>query len=320
MPRLLHVWLLALASLLAPCPADELPPVEAIEAWAHEQGLLSRSLRLSDSTETGVGVVAAADIPAGALLVRSPAPLCVTAARARADPGVGPLLLRAEATGPAVDDNVAMAAFLMRAVDVPPPELAPWIRALPASFDLPLTWSEPELLQLQASPARLRAEALRRWSRAEYARIFGAWSEPLDFEGSLSRWTWALSAVWSRSFMLGAVEGSWRVLAPVADLLNHASHVEGAGEAEQGSEQGLELGRSTPPAAKMELHARGDSPRHWHSAAGAAGAGGESYESLPLSDEALTLVATREVSAGEEVHILLLQLRDERDRAEIEPR
>jgi len=313
MPRLLHVRLLALASLLAPCPADELPPVEAIEAWAHEQGLLSRSLRLSDSTETGVGVVAAADIAAGAMLVRSPAPLCVTAARARADPGVGPLLLRAEATGPAVDDNVAMAAFLMRAVDVPPPELAPWIRALPASFDLPLTWSEPELLQLQASPARLRAEALRRWSRAEYARIFGAWSEPLDFEGSLSRWTWALSAVWSRSFMLGAVEGSWRVLAPVADLLNHASHAEGAGEAEEGSEQGselgLELGRSTPPAAKMELHARGDSPRHWHSAAGAAGAGGESDESLPLSDEslplsdeALTLVATRKVSAGEEVH------------------
>ena len=93
--------------------------------------------------------------------------------------------------------------------------------------------------------------------------------------------------------------GEGRVLAPVADLLNHASHAEGAGEAEEGSQQGLELGRSTPPAAKMELHARGDSPRHWHSA---AGAGGESDESLPLSDEAFTLVATREVSAGEEVH------------------
>ena len=111
---------------------------------------------------------------------------------------------------------------------------------------------------------RSRAQRLQQWSRAQWRSLFveraDEWRQlrPPLANASYERWTWALCAVWSRSFKLRCAEPTcggaagttgggwrllvpgdcspligdcspqvideWRLLAPGADLLNHGAH------------------------------------------------------------------------------------------------
>ena len=221
--------------------------------------LLSPLLSLAQTTH-GNGVIAVADIHPGDILVRVPASLCITARRARRTPGVAHLL---EATHQ-VEAHVAIAVWLMHAVHVRPPSHVPWLDTLPETFDCTLSWSAAEVAQLQASPSRRRAEAIQQWAGEEWRRIFEpppdvtsrtGWSTPA-FKASRARFDWALCAVWSRSFQYrcgtddcdgdpNASGGVWRVLAPVADLLNHAAPAQST--------------------ARLEIRAHDAMPERWHS-------------------------------------------------------
>ncbi len=183
----------------------------------------------------------------------------VTAERAHRTSGVREFLA---ALDPPAEAHVAIAVWLMRARDHPPEALATWIDALPRHLDCTISWSERELEVLQASRARAQAAAMRAWASAEWARVFGG-SAPRkpDFDISEERWRWALCATWSRSFHVqaacaegaacGESDGMRRVLAPGADLLNHASSADAEG------------GKIGAANARVEVRADAGAPEPW---------------------------------------------------------
>lgn len=281
---------LLLLLALGICQAERRPlPAQAarLQQWAHELELLHQSVRLEETEGRGIGVFTTQPIGAGSILIRTPASMCVTEARAKSEEGGVTVLL--ERVNPPVEAHVAMAVWLMRARDRPPPQLAPWLAALPQAFDCTLEWSEAELQHLHASPARERAEVLRQWSRAEYARIFSTFGPPLDFDASYSRFVWALSAVWSRSFQLESkAGGTWRVLVPVADMLNHVEPV-GINQAE--------------PEAVFRVVADEGKPELWHTTAAREEENKGRRARHINEEEAFALVAARDIPAGNEVHL-----------------
>jgi len=191
---------------------------------------------------------------------------------------------------------VTIALWMMVARASPPPELRAWLAALPTHFDCTLDWSEAELAELQASSARERAGVLQRWAATEWRRIFAS-SRPLPFDTSFAHFQWALCAVWSRSFQMPCAPphchegGVWRVLAPVADLLNQPA---------------LDI----PVGARLEIRAASGAPELWHTTSA------ELIQLQPqlqllrapmndtpveLLDDALLLRAARRLETGEEL-------------------
>ena len=227
-------------------PAPDVPSsLKLLDSWARfETALLSPALRVSpDPSGSGLAVVTKRAVQEGHALVRLPSRggLALTADGAvRALPKL--LNDRLEA-------HVSIAAWLMRLIDAPPARLQTYLRALrsDAEVDCTLRWGEDELARLQTSLARSRARKLQDWADAQWRALFDerrwAWQsmEP-PFNASYDRWTWALCAVWSRSFHLrceeptcdhaaGASGGAWRVFAPGADLLNYGSTLRGTSNA-----------------------------------------------------------------------------------------
>ena len=267
--------------------------------------LLSPLLSLAQ-TAHGTGVVAVTHINPGDILVRVPASLCITARRARRTPGVAHLL-----EGHQVEAHVAIAVWLMHAVHVRPTSHAPWLDALPNAFDCTLSWSKADVAQLQGSPSRRRAEAMQQWAGEEWRRIFEpppdvtsrvGWAAPA-FNATRAQFDWALCAVWSRSFQYrcgtddcdgdpNASGGVWRVLAPIADMLNHAAPAH--------------------PTARLEIRAHDAMPERWHSVDADEPVGAvqhaeahwrreeaEAAEAAEGTEEALLLLASRPMAVGE---------------------
>jgi len=184
--------------------------------WALDRSILSPSLEIAH-TDHGLGLRTRVPVAHGEVLVNASS-LALTAARALAlRPDIADLL------EPHVDvePHVALAVWLMRAVEAPQEFHDPWLRALPRTLDCTLLWSPSELALLQSSAAARKARHAIRWSEEEAARIF-RWTAPVPSE--LAAFRWALCAVWSRSFHVAAEPGAplVRVLAPIADLPNHA--------------------------------------------------------------------------------------------------
>ena len=218
-------------------PAPEQPStLSQLDHWARiESAILSPALEVArDPSGSGFVVMTRRAVREGHALVRMPSRLALTADGAvKALPGL---------LSPNLEAHVSIAAWLMRLIDAPPARMRTYLRTLraEAEVDCTLRWSDDELAQLQTSLARSRAQKLQGWARAQHAALFtdggraaawGALSPPLN--ASYERWTWAVCAVWSRSFHLrcseptcgdaaGTSGGAVRVLVPGADLLNSA--------------------------------------------------------------------------------------------------
>ena len=206
-----------------------------LDSWARiETAILSPALHMApDASGSGFAVVTRRRVREGHVLVRLPSRLALTAEGAVRSM---PQLLNA-----GLEAHVSIAAWLMRLVDAPPPELATYLKSLvsTAEVDCTLRWNDDELSALQTSLAHSRARKLQGWAAEQHRALFverpSAWQHLRPrMNASYERFTWALCAVWSRSFHLrcaeptcgdaaGASGGGWRVLAPGADMLNHAA-------------------------------------------------------------------------------------------------
>ncbi|RLN89786.1 hypothetical protein BBJ28_00010634 [Nothophytophthora sp. Chile5] len=104
---------------------------------------------------------------------------------------------------------------------------APFIASLPREFDLPVFWSDAELLELKGTNVLLLTQMMRR----QLERDFEGIHEPIAAEFpeifaalpklTLDDYTWAMSVIWSRAF--GATKNGkyMHVLCPAMDMFNH---------------------------------------------------------------------------------------------------
>lgn len=196
------------ASLL---PAPHKPSsLSLLDGWARmESGILSPALHVVSDVphKAGLAVLTRRVVREGHALLRMPSRLVLDAEGAlRALPGL---------LSPHDEPHVAIAVWLMRMIDSPPPKLSTYLRSLSsdAEVDCSLRWDEEELALLQSSLARSRAAKLKLWAKAMWRSIFVERSEALErihppLNASYERWSWALCAVWSRSFLLRCAEPS----------------------------------------------------------------------------------------------------------------
>jgi hypothetical protein len=217
---------------------------------------ISPALRL-DSGPYGLSLRAhSRPIEAGEPLVLVPAAQAITAEAVLRDapPDFAPLLSHER------EADTTMAIWLLYAGrNVSRPFEAGYVKALreEADIDCTLLWTEDELSKLQRSRAARRARSLRAWAAEEWRRLASSspWMDsPLQSTVGESNFRWALCAVWSRSFQYSCAEpscggaagssgGLWRVLAPAADLLNHAGE---------------------DANAELQLRAAEGRPERWH--------------------------------------------------------
>ena len=182
------------------------------------------------------------------------ADLAVTAESALRVPSVQELVSRE------TEAHVTIAVWLLHAATSLQNAHGDYARALSeADIDCTLNWRADELSMLQKSRAAGKAHLMQAWAQDEWQKItqrpaFAA--SPIGNSTDLPRFHWALCAVWSRSFQMGCATddcdgaagtsgGVWRVLAPGADLLNHAGF---------------------DASAKLEVRADGAQPEKWGSA------------------------------------------------------
>ena len=218
---------------------DRPSPLSLLDSWARtESYILSPALRVTHSDAypagSGFAIVTRRPMKQGDALLRVPARLTLTADSAvRAMPW----LLSAEQSA-----HVSIAMWLMRLVEAEPASLRPYLRSLrtDAEVDCVLRWTDEEIAELEPwTVAYRRAARLRQWAHRQWQALFTGRpaSQRPAFNVSRPDFDWAMCAVLSRSFSLpcadakscgatagasGADAGSWRVFAPVADLLNHA--------------------------------------------------------------------------------------------------
>ncbi len=95
---------------------------------------------------------------------------------------------------------------------------------LPAAFETPIFWSEEQLAELKGSSVYSVTKKRNQSLAEDYANLFGILSVdfPELFPADLytqAAYIWAISTVWSRSFIFN-VEGSMvPVFVPFADML-----------------------------------------------------------------------------------------------------
>lgn len=104
----------------------------------------------------------------------------------------------------------------------------PWLSALPETFETPLFWSEEELAGLQGSTMLSVVQRRKETMQADYTALFDVlfkeYPQIFTQEGyTLEAFQWALSTVWSRSFVFN-IEGQLvPVIVPFADCFEHGN-------------------------------------------------------------------------------------------------
>ena len=289
-----------------------------MEAWA--AAVLSPNLLVANGAY-GFSVHARSAIEKGDLLVRVPAELAVTAESALRGPTVQALVSRE------TEAHVTIAVWLLHAATLQHAH-GDYSRALSeADIDCTLSWSEAELSLLQQSRAAGKAHHMQAWAQDEWLKItkrpaFAA--SPMGNSSSLPDFRWALCAVWSRSFQMrcasadcdgaaGTSGGVWRVLAPGADLLNHAGdgasavlevRADGAQPEKWGAVNSttvaIDTGGATGGAPAAEASAGADASDAARATAAASWSRGN-LAALADASAALMLRAARRIEAGEEV-------------------
>uniref|UniRef100_A0AAV1V2T7 Rubisco LSMT substrate-binding domain-containing protein n=1 Tax=Peronospora matthiolae TaxID=2874970 RepID=A0AAV1V2T7_9STRA len=104
---------------------------------------------------------------------------------------------------------------------------APFIASLPATFDLPVFWSEAELIELKGTNVLLLTQMMQRQLKRDYQSIhqevtdeFPEIFAPLPTL-TLEDYTWAMAVIWSRAFGVTKDGRYLRLLCPAMDMFNH---------------------------------------------------------------------------------------------------
>ncbi|VUC21996.1 unnamed protein product [Clonostachys rosea] len=202
-----------------------------MDAWLKKSGAVGLSdLDLADFPETGRGVKAQRPFKAGERILTIPANCIWTAKAAYADPILGPVLQSVQPPL-SVEDILALYILFVRSrVDDPAyAERQTHVAMLPSEHTLSMFFTDEELRVCAGSSLYTLTTHLRGRVGDDYkkllTRLFMRHRDlfPLD-KFSFQDYKWALSSVWSRSMDFTIAKGnSVRLMAPFADMLNHAS-------------------------------------------------------------------------------------------------
>lgn len=124
--------------------------------------------------------------------------------------------------------TIIMALHLMNEKLNPNSFYTPWISVLPETFETPLFWGEEDLAKLQGSTILSVVKRRQETMQADYTALFDILfaDYPQIFtreQYTFAAFQWALSTVWSRSFVFN-IEGQLvPVIVPFADCFEHGN-------------------------------------------------------------------------------------------------
>ena len=103
-----------------------------------------------------------------------------------------------------------------------------WISLLPEAFETPLFWGEEDLAGLQGSTILSVVQRRKETMQADYTALFDVlFAEYPELfkpeEYTFEAFRWALSTVWSRSFVFNIESQLVPVIVPFADMFEHAN-------------------------------------------------------------------------------------------------
>ncbi|KAM3431449.1 hypothetical protein NHJ13734_007303 [Beauveria thailandica] len=202
-----------------------------MDAWLNKSGAVGLSgLDLADFPETGRGVKAQRPFKEGDRILTIPANCLWTVNGAYADPLFGPVLQSVQPPL-SVEDTLALYILFVRSRGEDPAyaERQTHVAMLPSEYTLSMYFTDEELRVCAGSSLYTLTTHLRGRVGDDYKKLLTSVFMrhrdlfPLD-KFSFEHYKWALSSIWSRGMDFTISEGnSVRLIAPFADMLNHAS-------------------------------------------------------------------------------------------------
>ena len=124
--------------------------------------------------------------------------------------------------------TIILALHLMNEQLNPDSFFRPWLSALPQTFETPLFWGEEDLAGLQGSTILSVIKRRKETMQSDYDSLFGVlFAEyPQIFtqeQYTFETFRWALSTVWSRSFVFNIDGQLVPVIVPFADCYEHGN-------------------------------------------------------------------------------------------------
>eukprot|EP01043_Picozoa_sp_COSAG02_P008039 COSAG02_NODE_250_length_27076_cov_24.440618_10_plen_326_part_00 len=153
--------------------------------------------------------------------------------------------------------TIILALHLMNEQLNPASFFRPWLSALPQTFETPLFWSEEDLAGLQGSTILSVVKRRMETMQSDYDSLFGVlFAEyPQIFtkeQYTFELFQWALSTVWSRSFVFNIDGQLVPVIVPFADCFEHGN-VESSFSLEE-SEKVFRITLAKPVKAGERVH------------------------------------------------------------------
>jgi len=227
---------------------------ETLLSWAQQAGARTAGLCIDAGPSGERGVFAAGDLHARAEVLAVPRTLVITDADTRERSAAVRAALDAEFTELRVRERPEMQLMLhlvqMMANRAADDSMAPWLDALPASFEtMPLNWpadairallppSSAAVVQAQLDEVAALRSLLSTVAPDTLAAADRMWTEGARPHDPCA---WAYATVRSRAFQITIGGATLAALCPLADLLNHAAgDPKVATNAEWGFEESLD--------------------------------------------------------------------------------
>lgn len=124
--------------------------------------------------------------------------------------------------------TIILALHLMNEQLNPDSFFKPWLSALPQTFETPLFWGEEDLAGLQGSTILSVIKRRKETMQSDYDSLFGVLFAEYPQIFTQEQYTfevfqWALSTVWSRSFVFNIDGQLVPVIVPFADCFEHGN-------------------------------------------------------------------------------------------------
>ncbi|EEQ35353.1 putative [histone H3]-lysine(4) N-trimethyltransferase [Microsporum canis] len=202
-----------------------------MEAWLKDSGARGvDGIEVANFAVTGSGVKALRSFKEGERILTIPSACLWTVEKAYADPLLGPVLRSAQPPL-SVEDALAVYLLFVRSRTSGYEGQRHHIAAMPQSYSASIFFTEDELQVCAGSSLYALTRQLEQRVRDDYRQLLVPLLSqhrdlfPLD-QFTIEDYKWALCSIWSRA-MDFAVSGttSVRLVAPLADMLNHSPDV-----------------------------------------------------------------------------------------------
>jgi len=180
-------------------------------------------VKLAPTLTKGVqGMVATEEIKKGDTVLDIPFSMMLTLKSASAGP------LARVISEKQMNPTVIMALHLMNERNNASSPYKAWLDVLPTAFETPMFWTDDDLAHLNGSSTlsviKRRKDSVSKDYKTIFDVLFEEYPELFSKEVyTLESFTWAISTVWSRSFVFSIEDQLIPVIVPFADFLEHAN-------------------------------------------------------------------------------------------------